>query len=261
MYVKLFGSILKSSVWDESPATRLVWITLLLLADEEGFAQGVERGLARQANVSPEECRAALEVLAAPDVDSQTQDFGGRRIEKVEGGWMVLNYKKYREIRTREQVMAALRQRRKYTADKQLPSGEGKGEREPREVSRASASPSASSSSPALSASEVVSRFRAAHKSPAAFDAAMGRLLERFPIPVLTQAMVEMEGAGARFSERTAAKFAEKVTPPRSAAPTYEPPPEPPPFCPECGDGVPRLSAKGRIIGTDHPPTCSRRTG
>lgn len=235
MYVKLFGSILKSSVWDESPATRLVWITLLLLADEDGFAQGVERGLARQANVSPEECFAALEVLAAPDLASQTQDYGGRRIEKVEGGWLVLNYKKYREIKTREQLQAAARQRRKYHADKQLGGSVGEESREAREVSRSSASLSVSASS--ASDADVVARFRSAHPKPDAFDKAMGRLLARYPIPVLHQAMVEMEGAGARFSEHTVSKFADKVTVPRQA-PSYQPAqPIAAKWCAECGDG------------------------
>ena len=125
MFVKLFQSIMKSSVWDESPTTRLVWITFLLLADEDGMVKGVERGVARTANVSLEDFRAAVEVLEAPDLDSQSQDYGGRRIEKVEGGWMVLNYKKYREYRTRAQVKEAekkRRQRAKSHGDNGIPA-------------------------------------------------------------------------------------------------------------------------------------------
>ena len=40
-FVKLHGSILDSSVWGESKATRLVWITMLAMADGEGT---VDRG-------------------------------------------------------------------------------------------------------------------------------------------------------------------------------------------------------------------------
>lgn len=112
MFAKIFASILDSSVWDEPPTTRIVWITMLLMADEDGFVKGVESAVARRARVSKQECREALLVLAAPDVESQDQDYGGRRIEKVEGGWMVLNYKKYREMRTRDQVKKAQRQAR-----------------------------------------------------------------------------------------------------------------------------------------------------
>ena len=33
-YVKIYGSILGSSVWAEAPSTRIVWITMLALADQ-----------------------------------------------------------------------------------------------------------------------------------------------------------------------------------------------------------------------------------
>lgn len=112
MYAKIFGSILDSSVWEEAASTRIVWITMLVMADENGFVKGVEAGLANRARVSRVDCRQALEILTAPDIESQDQDFGGRRIEKVEGGWLVLNYRKYRELRTREQQKKAERQKR-----------------------------------------------------------------------------------------------------------------------------------------------------
>lgn len=120
MYVKLSATITRSSVWRESPATRCVWIALLALANEHGFVKGVEAWLASESNVTPEDCRAALEKFYAPDVDSQDQDYAGRRLEKVEGGWLVLNYPKYREMRTREQQLANERQRRKRSKDKEI---------------------------------------------------------------------------------------------------------------------------------------------
>lgn len=112
MFVKLFHTILKSSVWDESPTTRIVWITFLLEADEDGMVRGVDTRLASSANVTDAEFTAALAVLEAPDLRSQTQEFGGRRIERVEGGFIVLNYRKYREYRTRAQVKEADKKRR-----------------------------------------------------------------------------------------------------------------------------------------------------
>lgn len=112
MFVKLFHTILKSSVWLESPTTRIVWITFLLEADEDGMVRGVDELLAAAARVTPAEFAEAIEVLMAPDLKSQTQDFAGRRIERVEGGFLVLNYKKYREYRTRAQVKEAEKKRR-----------------------------------------------------------------------------------------------------------------------------------------------------
>lgn len=108
-YVKIFGSILGSSVWAEAPATRIVWITMLALADAQGHVEASVSGLARFANVSPRQCAAALEILAAPDPDSKSPAHEGRRIEKAERGWMILNYLAYRELQSPKQIADAAR--------------------------------------------------------------------------------------------------------------------------------------------------------
>lgn len=109
MYVKLFSSILHSSVWNEPDHVRLVWITMLLLANQDGYVRGVAGAVARAAVVDPLKCREALEQLESPDLESQDQSFGGRRIEKVEGGWFILNYAKYREFKSGAGVRASVR--------------------------------------------------------------------------------------------------------------------------------------------------------
>jgi hypothetical protein len=98
MYVKLFSTILTSSVWAQDHATRLVWITILAMADKEGDVRGSVSGLARMANVSLDEARHALDVLSSPDPESQTPDEQGRRIVAQQGGWHIVNYAKYRAI-------------------------------------------------------------------------------------------------------------------------------------------------------------------
>jgi hypothetical protein len=112
MYVKLFGTLLHSSIWVEDPSTRLVWITLLLMANRDGYVRASPSGLARAANVSKEDTVRALEVLAAPDEESGSPEYEGRRIEAVEGGWFLLNYSKYRELRTEKDVYNAAKQKR-----------------------------------------------------------------------------------------------------------------------------------------------------
>ena len=106
MYVKLFSSILDSSIWAEPNATRLVWITLLAMADEEGFVRAVPSGIARRAAVTLPECITALDRFLAPDSEG-SQEHAGRRVESTEGGWRLLNYKKYREIQTKRQRQIA----------------------------------------------------------------------------------------------------------------------------------------------------------
>lgn len=102
MYNKIFTKILDSSIWLESDATRIVWVTMIAAMDETGFCQfAAVANVARRANVSVEKARAAIEVLEGPDSDSSDPDNEGRRLERVPGGWMVLNAEKYRAIVTR----------------------------------------------------------------------------------------------------------------------------------------------------------------
>ncbi len=111
-FVKIWSTILNSSVWDESPDVRVMWLTFLCLADAEGFVEGVESSMARAANLPKDRARAAIDVLQAPDLESKSQEYGGRRVDKTEGGWQVLNYAKYRELQTPEQARDAARKRR-----------------------------------------------------------------------------------------------------------------------------------------------------
>ena len=112
MYNKLFTSILDSSIWVEEPATKIVWITLIAAMDEDGFAHfSTLRNLANRAVLSVEQTEAAVKILESPDPNSADKDFDGRRIERVPGGWMVLNARKYRDTVTRSIANEKQRQR------------------------------------------------------------------------------------------------------------------------------------------------------
>jgi hypothetical protein len=109
-YTPIFRDLLDSSLWaSASPSTRCVWITFLLDADPEGCIPTSVPGLARRANVPLEEAREAIALLEAPDPDSRTPDFEGRRVEKVAGGWRVLNFIAKRELAKREAEKARKR--------------------------------------------------------------------------------------------------------------------------------------------------------
>lgn len=108
-FVKLYGTILTSSVWVESHETFRVWMAMLVLADRNGYVAGTAPGLASIARVTLDECEAALAVLMAPDTHSRTKEHGGRRIEIIEGGWTILNHAKYRELRSDSQIATAER--------------------------------------------------------------------------------------------------------------------------------------------------------
>lgn len=112
MYNQLFTKILDSSIWLQPTTTRLVWVTLLAAMDEDGFCEFASVGnLAHRARVDVTDCNAAVTTLEGADEDSSDPENDGRRIERVPGGWMVLNAKKYKSLTTRDKSKAQTRLR------------------------------------------------------------------------------------------------------------------------------------------------------
>lgn len=95
-FTKLFSTIVTSSIWGEDDKTRIVWITMLALANREGVIEAAIPGLANAARVSVEDCEAALKKFCEPDKYSRSKANDGRRIEAIEGGWKLLNHASYR---------------------------------------------------------------------------------------------------------------------------------------------------------------------
>lgn len=96
-YTKLFNSILASTIWRESKETKILWITMLAMSDKDGKVDGSIPGLADLARLSIDEIKRSLSELMAPDEFSRTQEHEGRRIASVDGGWQILNHRKYRD--------------------------------------------------------------------------------------------------------------------------------------------------------------------
>lgn len=110
-FVKLYGDkLLDSSVWIGTPSNvKILWIALLALADAQGRVIKGLPGLAHRADLTRKEVDEALVFLKAPDPDSQTPDFEGRRIENIEGGWQLLTYQLHREYRSEKQEKERVR--------------------------------------------------------------------------------------------------------------------------------------------------------
>ncbi len=104
-FTKVYESILDSSIWFEDSDTRCVWLTLMALADMDGMVSNTIPGLARRAFPKPPLEKAieltvtALELFMSPDEYSRTETDEGRRLRKVEGGWVLINYLAYRDRR------------------------------------------------------------------------------------------------------------------------------------------------------------------
>lgn len=143
-FTKLDSGIVDSSIWSEPPATRVVWVTFLAKSDSKGFVGASRSGMIRASNVSPEDFDRAIDTLESPDSDSRSTENDGRRLEKVEGGWLIVNYLKYREYSYSDNP-DAVRQRRHREKEKNNGVTLCDMSRTPRDIS-ASASSSASAS-------------------------------------------------------------------------------------------------------------------
>ncbi len=96
-YTPLFGEIVTSSIWNEDAFTCKVWVTLLALADAAGNIYGSEAGFAPIVRITKDQCCKAIQTLSSPDPDSRSKEEEGRRIIPIDGGWHLVNHRKYRQ--------------------------------------------------------------------------------------------------------------------------------------------------------------------
>jgi len=101
-FTKLDENILMSSIMTEEPAVFKIWIALLAACKEDGIARVSAVGLSSHCFLPIEVVRAAIERLSSPDADSRSINDEGKRIERVDGGYYIINYHKYRELSYRE---------------------------------------------------------------------------------------------------------------------------------------------------------------
>ena len=62
-----------------------------------GFVNASGPGIVHSAIVDQKIGMIALERLASPDRESRTEDFQGRRMVRIDGGYVILNFMKYRD--------------------------------------------------------------------------------------------------------------------------------------------------------------------
>ena len=121
-FVVIDAEILSSSVWSEAAHVKLVWLTLLILCDTEGYVGAAIPGIAHAAGVSLDQAREALALFMEPDPDSRTQKDEGRRLEVADRGFRILNFVEHLDRlsadrkRTRDRVRK-FRERKRQMAD------------------------------------------------------------------------------------------------------------------------------------------------
>jgi len=184
-FTKLDERIVESSIMGESPTTFKVWITILAKCQANGIAYVSAVYLSSVCHLSMKNTESALLVLESPDKHCRSISGEGRRIRRVDGGYFVINYEKYRGFSPQEgdpSSPGAIRIRRwrekhkSVTAPPVVTQGNATG------VTSASASSSAS-------ASVIKEKV-----SPDGFDA----FWKRYPRHVAKQVAVKAYGAALK---------------------------------------------------------------
>ena len=178
-YVKVHKSMLLSSIWDEDDHTRIVWVTLLMLADQNGHVAASVTGIAHMARLSFKQTAVAMTKLLSPDPASRSKTEEGRRLVAADRGFTLVNY-----VAIKEGTDAQTEQRssriagRKHRAKKAVEEAQSEQQDDPRKDIRSDQdqiTPSLSTErSRAVAKPEGVSedvwhdwqKLRKAHKAP-----------------------------------------------------------------------------------------------
>lgn len=98
-FAPLMSEITDSSVWEEPYHVRILWLTMLARKQSDHVVYSDTYKLRKWSNLNTvDEVEDALRILSSPDSRRPGQEYDGRRIEKVEDGWKVLNGQKYEDI-------------------------------------------------------------------------------------------------------------------------------------------------------------------
>lgn len=182
-FTKLFSSITESTVWCEPSNTRIVWITMLAMADRMGRVWASVPGLANRARVPIEDARRAIDTFLSPDPDSRSPEQEGRRIEVIDGGWRLLNYQKYRDMRDdderrKQNREAAARHRAKVSQSQPKVSQSQPQSAQAEAEADINTLPCVSGDAPSNSAHDVLPRKMATRKTPP--DPNVKRLIDHY---------------------------------------------------------------------------------
>lgn len=110
-FTKLDDGFFDSSLVALGAVPTAVFCCLLSKCGPTGISRLPKIVIAKRMGLTSEEADRAFQLLQDPDPDSRTPDHDGRRIERCDGGWLILNYAKYREF-DYSQNPEAIRKRR-----------------------------------------------------------------------------------------------------------------------------------------------------
>jgi hypothetical protein len=115
-WTPIFSRIVDSSLWMEPDHVVKVFLTMLAKKDSDMVVRGSAFNISQWAKKTEAETLEALKILSSPDTKRiEPQLYDGRRIERVEDGWLILNGKMYRDLMVKENERA---RKRRWAAER-----------------------------------------------------------------------------------------------------------------------------------------------
>jgi uncharacterized membrane protein YgcG len=112
-FTKLDEDFFDSSLVDEGPIPVAIFVLLLSKAKADGIAHVAAPVVGNRLRLTPDQTAEGFRVLQAPDPNSRSLAHDGRRIERVDGGWLILNYQERRAKAHDESVREYERDRKR----------------------------------------------------------------------------------------------------------------------------------------------------
>jgi hypothetical protein len=182
MFGKLFEAMYDGTLATKGPWEALVTFQqLIILADKHGVVDMTPEAISRRTTVPSKIIQKGIHALEQPDPDSRTPDEGGRRIVRLSRsrpwGWRIVNYAKYRAIRSQEERREY---HRRYWQDNRSPNRDG-GHRGTQHDStnstnsRSSKQKQRQESNPSIGKDDGHDDFRAGLEGPSPFEQEVAR--------------------------------------------------------------------------------------
>lgn len=97
-WAPLFSKIVDSSIWQEPDDVVKIFLTMLAKKESDHVVRGNAYMIGKWAKKEEQEVIDALKVLSSPDTKRiEKQPYDGRRIERVDDGWLILNGQHYED--------------------------------------------------------------------------------------------------------------------------------------------------------------------
>lgn len=123
MYGKLFESIYDGTLVEDWQAL-ITFQQMIILCDSDGTLDMTPSAISRRTGIPINHIKHGIKILEKEDPESRTPDENGKRIKRIDEhrdwGWVIINHKKYRDLKTSSDRREYMRRYMRKKREKEL---------------------------------------------------------------------------------------------------------------------------------------------